>query len=490
MEGTGELLNVRAERRAMANVNGLPWPLLIIVVTVLVFTAGSAPVSAVEDEMVPEWWPGMHFFVSVPGKTLDTNTRALLEEIRPGGIVLLRQNVGDADQVRRLISDIKKAVGYGEGLADWPLIAVDQEGGKVNRLRLADAPSARDVGHRNDSAEAARLGRYYAEESLRRNIPIILAPVLDVSPAGSQGPLGDRVFSDDADSVAKLGMAFARGVLRAGAIPVLKHFPGHGAAEADSHFGLAKVTHRNDELIETLYPFYSACEARLPAMMVGHLVFPELDHENVPATFSEPILRGMVRDRWKYSGLLMSDDMNMGGAMSRGPQSCMEALIAGNDVVILLDSKPNELRKSVRAVARAAESGQWLKVDVHASIRRLEDIRHWIRLSAPLQTSASSNDQTGPTRREALYRSVPNVRPTETAEPIVESPMGRDFTYYHIVQSGDTVGGLARKYGLTVDSIASWNNLTDVAKILVGQKLRVGYESSPGKTTPNDQEMR
>lgn len=134
-------------------------------------------------------WPARHLFVSIPGATLDDTTRSLLSEFKPGGVVLHAENAVDEAQTRELAKQIKEAVGLGVDVSSTPLVAIAQEGGPIlNLLHLDPAPSAEELGQKNDPAEVRRVARTYAEAARNRDIGVILAPVLDVFVPGLSNP--------------------------------------------------------------------------------------------------------------------------------------------------------------------------------------------------------------------------------------------------------------------------------------------------------------
>lgn len=324
---------------------------------------------------------GRHMFVAVDGATLSASSAEFLRRERPAGVILLGGNVRDKNQVTALVRQIKEAQGLGTGLADLPLIAVDQEGGSINRLRLKDAPSLRELGRRADPDEAREVGRRYAAACRERGIAIVFAPVLDVCAPGANSFLESRSFGGDAALVARLGNAFAEGLREGGVIPVAKHFPGHGATREDSHKGLAVIDQSGAELEATLFPFREAARAGIPAMMVGHLACPALDATGRPATMSERIIDGILRNEWQYPGLVITDDMGMGAIRKRYSlaESVVGALAAGNDMVLLCQTNPKELRQAFRAVEEAVRQGKLAKDRLEQSAQRFEALRKALR---------------------------------------------------------------------------------------------------------------
>lgn len=317
--------------------------------------------------------PGLHLFITVPGPELSDADRALLREIRPGGVVLMKSNLRSVEQTRALTTAIKQAVSGGDGLGDLPLIAVDQEGGVVNRLRLPDAPSAAELGERGDAEAVCDVARRYAREGRERGIGILLAPVLDLN-EGANTVIASRAFGADPVSVYALGAAFSRGVLEEGLVPCVKHYPGHGATRQDSHKMLAVLDQSGADLERTMQPFAAAARDSLPMMMVGHIAVPALDPSERPATTSAVLVRDIVRGRWRYDGLLITDDMNM-GAIGTPEREAVEALRAGMDAAIYLNPAPDRIRAVHAAVAEAYRAGKLTETDWRATRARFARIQ-------------------------------------------------------------------------------------------------------------------
>ena len=264
-------------------------------------------------------------------------TGALIDG-RLGGLVL----VGDLD------------VGIGAALAPlarvWPppIVAVDEEGGSVQRLGsvLGELPSARFVGDSGDPTVAFELGRARAAGAVGLGITMILAPNLDV---GNSSGVVERTYGDDADTVTRFGLAYAAGLTVGGVVPVVKHFPGHGSTEVDSHLVLP-VTPPLDRLRRAdLVPFVAAAR-RVPAVMMGHLAVPGLTGSE-PATLSGPAVDLLRRDLG-FGGLLMTDDLAMDALDPLTVAEAAElALAAGHDLLIAGPSQD-----AVTAVDRLADA--------------------------------------------------------------------------------------------------------------------------------------
>lgn len=272
----------------------------------------------------------------IAGPVLTAAERETLAALPPAGVILFARNVADPAQLRALIADIRAA-------APGTLLMVDQEGGRVARLRPPHWP-ARPAAATLATAEAARAGgEAIGRDARGAGFDIVAAPVLDRALPGASDVVGDRAFPGDARAVARLGRAFAGGLLAAGVIPVAKHVPGHGRAHVDSHKALPVVEGIDED---DLLPF--AENRDLPCMMTAHVLFPAWDKAR-PATLSPTILRDIVRDRIGFDGLLFSDDLAMGALSGSPVERVLASLDAGCDLALWC---PGD--EATRAVLEAA----------------------------------------------------------------------------------------------------------------------------------------
>ncbi|MFV0243413.1 MAG: glycoside hydrolase family 3 N-terminal domain-containing protein [Qingshengfaniella sp.] len=275
------------------------------------------------------------------GPVLTAEEARFFAGANPFGFILFARNIETPDQVRRLTADLRACVGR-----DAPIL-IDQEGGRVQRLR---APLWRDwlppldeVRLAGPSAERAMYLRYrlIGAELRACGIDVNCAPVGDIVCAGTHPFLRNRCYADTADAVARLARAVAQGLLDAGVLPVIKHLPGHGRARADSHLDLPRVDAPLDILRATDFAAFRPL-ADLPMAMTAHIVYTALDADH-PATLSRPGIR-VIRDEIGCDGLLMTDDISMGALSGDMGGRVHAALAAGCDLVLHCNGMMDEMK--------------------------------------------------------------------------------------------------------------------------------------------------
>ena len=289
----------------------------------------------------------------------------------PGGG---ERNIRSPDQIRRLTAALRAA-------APGPMfIAVDQEGGRVRRLKpqrgFMDLPSARGMGRESPAATRALAARLGAELA-GLGISVDLAPVADVDSNPDNPAIGglERSFSPDPERTARHALAFGQGLAGAGVIPVLKHFPGQGGARQDSHLGLTDIS-RCWEGGSDLLPYAEAFRQGWPGMvMVGHLYHAGLDAEH-PATLSRVVVTGLLRQGLGWRGVVISDDMQMKAITERYSldQAMWLAVQAGVDILIFgnnLRWEPDLPEKAHATLRRLVDSGKISPERIRASWERI-----------------------------------------------------------------------------------------------------------------------
>jgi beta-N-acetylhexosaminidase len=271
------------------------------------------------------------------------------------GVVLFSRNVESAEQVAALVRELKE-------LAGRPLlVAVDQEGGRVARLRAAqgftELPPLRALGETGDATLAREVGALLGSELRAVGIDQDYAPVVDVDTNPANPVIGDRSLSRDPAAVARLGAAIVEGLQSAGVAACAKHFPGHGDTSQDSHRDLPRLPHALERLRAVeLPPFRAAARAGVAAVMTAHVVFEALDPAR-PATLSPEVMR-LLRDEAGFQGCAISDDLEMKAVAEHFPleEAAPGAIVAGVDALLVCHSAEVQHR-AIDLVRRAVEDG-------------------------------------------------------------------------------------------------------------------------------------
>jgi beta-N-acetylhexosaminidase len=335
--------------------------------------------------------------IGIPGPELDAVSREWLLHPLVGGVVLFSRNFVDREQLIALV-DALRATGEPR-----PLVCIDQEGGRVQRLQdgYTRLPPLGVLGRLNagDPVKAVdmayRHGRVMAMEMLASGIDLSFAPVLDLD-RGSR-VIGDRAFSPDPEVVTTLGRAYLAGMHDAGMRTTGKHFPGHGSIEADSHTDDVTDPRPLDAIeASDLQPFRALRDA-LDALMIAHVVYPQVDER--PAGYSATWLRDILRDRLGYRGIILSDDLGMHAARVAGglPERTACCLDAGCDLVLVCH--PQEVGELLGGAAPARDATAALaRLYGHPTVDRAqlrvvveEGIREWGHWQRSLEALNTQN---------------------------------------------------------------------------------------------------
>ena len=330
-----------------------------------------------------------------PGTSLPEGFARALRERRRGGAILFKPNVeGGPSQVAALARAIHAAA------PETPFVGVDQEGGRVARLKapLLDVPPMRTVGSWGDAALAERIARAVGAELAALGFTIDFAPVLDVNTCPHNPVIGDRAFGDDADTCARFGAAWVRGLQASGLLACGKHFPGHGDTSKDSHVDLPVVNQPLDRLERVeLVPFRAAVEAGIATLMTAHVVYPALDGDR-PATMSAAVCTAL-RERLGFRGVLVSDDLEMQAIAARSSieDAAVQAIAAGCDALLVCWSEEKQER-AIDALAREAERSPAFRERCEQAHARVSEARR--RATArPLDDDAIARVVGGPESR-------------------------------------------------------------------------------------------
>ncbi len=331
--------------------------------------------------------------LDVAGLRLEPSERELLRRPAVGGLILFGRNYESPAQLRALVDEVR-------GLNGDLLIAVDQEGGRVQRFRdgFLALPSLREIGlrHDRDPATAIALARQcgwaMAAEVLHFGIDISFAPVLDRYSPSSKA-IGDRAFSSQPDTIHQLATSYIRGMREAGMVATGKHFPGHGTVSVDSHHALPVDRRTAEEILADDYRAFADCIRLLAAIMPAHVVYPAVD--DVGAGFSKIWLQGKLRGELGFDGVIFSDDLSMAAAGEAGDviERASLALAAGCDMILVCNDREGALRvcewvesQPISASSRLAS----MRASPAAEISELYSQDRWLQAEQSLRAFSSS----------------------------------------------------------------------------------------------------
>lgn len=304
------------------------------------------------------------------GQALTDQEKRFFAETDPLGFILFSRNIDNPDQVRSLVASLRECVGR-----EAPVL-IDQEGGRVQRLKLPHWPPRPAMAKFGALAEqdlmqarrAARLNAHLIAAELKDlGIDVDCAPLIDVPVAGADNIIGDRAFGSDPALVADLGRAVMDGLLDGGVMPIVKHIPGHGRAMVDSHKALPVVGEDRETLEKTDFlPFRSLRDA--PWGMTAHVIYSAYDDRR-PATLSKKVVTEVIRGFIGFEGVLLSDDLSMHALSGSFEERARESLHAGCDVVLHCNGDMDEMMAVTQGV-RSLDDAARLRLAIAEGKRR------------------------------------------------------------------------------------------------------------------------
>ncbi|PTY05985.1 beta-N-acetylhexosaminidase [Verrucomicrobia bacterium LW23] len=319
---------------------------------------------------------GELIIMGVPGPELDEATRAAIAQVQPGGFILFGRNIKQPRQLRKLVDELRAAVGH------EPVITIDQEGGRVSRLREmgAEPPSAKQLRDRGDLELIHRHGELVGKQLRLYGFNLNLAPVLDVSfDDAADNSLKNRTWGlNDPAQVVRNAGAFTRAMRAEGILSCGKHFPGYSGAGIDPHHELPVLDRTRAQLEAAEWVAFRELLPEMDALMIGHALYPDLDDSGEPSSLSARMIDGILRKDWRFDGIVISDDLDMGAIINHCSfeESMRRAVVAGNDLLLLCHR--------VHMVVEAARAIATLPAEVLApSLRRVRALR--ARLAPPAE---------------------------------------------------------------------------------------------------------
>lgn len=302
-------------------------------------------------------------------------TKEALQEYAVGGIVMFSKNIQDRDQICAMLANLQE-------YSKYPLfLGVDEEGGSLvarvansGTISVPTFPNMMEIGNTGDPEEAYEVGRTIGTYLKELGFNLDFAPIADVLVNPENQVIGERAFGSDAELVAKMVKRVVEGLQEQEVSAVLKHFPGHGGTEADSHEGTAILNRTLEELrSEEFLPFQSGIEAGADMIMVGHISVPEVTGDDTPATLSETVITDLLRNELGFDGIIITDSMSMGAIVDYyGPgEAAVQVIRAGGDMILM----PQDFVEARQAVLDAVYQQEITEERINESLRRIYRIK-------------------------------------------------------------------------------------------------------------------
>lgn len=316
---------------------------------------------------------GQMIITGFNGSEYNDDMDRLINEYKVGGVILFARNIEDSNQM----IDLTRALQ--ENNNNLPLfISIDEEGGRVSRLPddVEKFPSAFTIGLINNQQTAYENGKEIGYTLKRLGINLDYAPVLDIYSNENNTVIGDRAFSTEESIVSTMGIATMEGIEDADIIPVVKHFPGHGDTEVDSHYGLPIVYKTLEELRNFEFiPFVKAIESGCDVIMVSHIILNEVDSSN-PASLSKIVISDLLRKDLEFDKVVITDDMSMGAITSimSIEEACIKSIEAGCDI-LLLGNAYEEIEQVINSIKLKLYNGEISEEQINKSVKRILELK-------------------------------------------------------------------------------------------------------------------
>lgn len=316
---------------------------------------------------------GQMIITGFNGSEYNDDMDRLINEYKVGGVILFARNIEDSNQMIELTRALQ------ENNNNLPLfISIDEEGGRVSRLPddVEKFPSAFTIGLINDQQTAYENGKEIGYTLKRLGINLDYAPVLDIYSNENNTVIGDRAFSTEESIVSTMGIATMEGIEDSDIIPVVKHFPGHGDTEVDSHYGLPIVYKTLEELRNFEFiPFVKAIESGCDVIMVSHIILNEVDSIN-PASLSKIVISDLLRKDMGFDKVVITDDMSMGAITSimSIEEACIKSIEAGCDI-LLLGNAYEEIEQVINSIKLKLYNGEISEEQINKSVKRILELK-------------------------------------------------------------------------------------------------------------------
>jgi len=323
------------------------------------------------DSMSLEEKIGQLFMLEIRGNTvINSELELIIKKYKPGGIILFSNNIINNNQIESLITGLQNT-------SDIPLfISVDEEGGLVSRLGkpkevdVTYLPPALTIGNTGDERLAYNAGQILGRELSSLGFNMDMAPIADVNTNPQNPVIGNRTFSEKPEVAAKMVVEFMDGMEKYGVIPVLKHFPGHGDTSSDSHLGTVVSPHSLERLEQIEFiPFIAGINNDAKVIMTAHIMMPGISSLPLPSTLNHDIITGILREKLKFNGVIITDAMDMGAITLNfnSKESALLGIEAGVDMLLI----PNNLSEAYNGLLNAVKNNQIKENRINESLYRI-----------------------------------------------------------------------------------------------------------------------
>ena len=337
---------------------------------------------------------GQLFMAGIPGKSMDNGTEALIRDFNLGGVILFSRNIEDPEQLTKLCQDLQNTA---KKYQNVPLfLSVDQEGGRVARLRepFTIFPGNDAIGKDDNPLDKAKeFGITTAREMGLVGFNMNMAPVMDVQRGEPEKHLVGRTFGEDPSRVGELGGTVIDALQENGIMAVAKHFPGLGRATLDPHHELPMIEVDKEEMEAiNLPPFGEAIKRNVSSIMTSHAIYPSLD-PNLPATLSTAVLENLLRKQMSFDGLIITDDLEMGAIAKKWgvAEGAVASFEAGADILLICQEQ-KYIEESLKLIRGKLLRGKIPLQRLHESNRRIEKAKNqFLRPQVKLSLSKVRN---------------------------------------------------------------------------------------------------
>lgn len=400
------------------------------------------------------------------GEDHINGVRSLVENEKLGGLILMQD---DAQRHINLVNEF-------QAKSKVPLmIGMDAEWGLYQRIAAAHKfPWAMTLGAIQDKSLITEMSSKIAEDAKRMGVNWDFAPVVDVNTNPENPIIGNRSFGSEVDNVVNSALAYSEGLQNNGILAAIKHFPGHGDTDTDSHLDLPVVSHNINRLNSVeLAPFKALMDKEIGGVMIAHLYVPALEKQNgIPASVSKNIITGLLKEKFGYNGLIITDALNMGAVAKRYKPGELDALAfkAGNDIMLFSDG----VKEGKRLIQLAIDKGEISQNRVEESVKKILLTKYYLGLTKynpinPVNINKDLNNESHSYIVQKMYSNALTLLKDEKKL----LPLDCDATYYYVPLEEAPYQTFAEQLNLGTTVIVKKS--TEIASIPVGSKVIVGF---------------